>query len=260
MTDLLVVPLAGLGWLMFGPAAIVGLLLDVIRVPFDGFNWLTDELFLLMNDLFNRFGVPIVFVSALAEAIVGIGVVFPGLVIMFLGGAYAAGDGASLASVFVFAVLGTAIGDTISYGLGRYGSGWLGRTRLGPSLSMGAALLEGRALWLIPFYHLYSVTRAVGPFGSGVLRLPLRVWMPLDYLGAVVSNTVWIGAGAILGATLLNEDGTLDQHPALRIGLIVLGVVWFVVLRQVFTRRIRQIRDEREQTADALPQEQAAGD
>lgn len=260
MTDFIVASLAGLGWLVIGPAEIAGFLLDVLRVPFDGFNWLTDQLFLLMNGLFDRFGVPIVFVSALAEAIVGVGVVFPGLVIMFLGGAYAAGNGSSLLNVFVVAVIGTVIGDTISYGLGRYGSGWLGRTRIGPTVRMGAALLEGRALWLIPFYHLYSVTRAVGPFGAGVLRLPLRVWMPLDYLGALVSNTVWIGTGALLGATLLNEDGTLEQHPALRIGLIVIGVAWFVVLRQVFARRIGQIRSESAQEADAKPREPVASE
>ncbi len=260
MTDLIVAPLAGLGWLVIGPGDVAGFLLDVIRVPFDGFNWLTDELFLRTKSLFDRFGVPIVFLSALAEAIVGIGVVFPGLVIMFLGGAYAAGDGGSLLSVFVVAVIGTAIGDTISYGLGRYGSGWLGRTRIGPTVRMGAALLEGRALWLIPFYHLYSVTRAVGPFGAGVLRLPLRVWMPLDYLGALVSNTVWIGTGAILGATLLNEDGTLDEHPALRIGVIVVGVAWFVVLRQIFARRISQIRSESAQEDGATPRERVASE
>jgi membrane protein DedA with SNARE-associated domain len=88
-----------------------------------------------------------------------------------------------------------------------------------------------------------------------VLRLPLRVWLPLDYLGAVVSNTVWVGAGAILGTALLTEDGTLEEHPAIRIGLIALGVTWFVVLRQVVSRRLAELRRGRVEASDRVPDE-----
>ena len=51
----------------------------------------------------------------------------------------------------------------------------------------------------------------MGPFGSGALRMPLRVWPPLDYFGALLANAVWMGAGAILGRAVLNNDGTLTN-------------------------------------------------
>ena len=193
-----------------------------------------------MNGLYERFGVPIVFLAALSEATVGLGVIVPGVLVMFLAGAYSAGDPAQLALVFAVSILGTILGDTISYSLGRWGSRFVEGTRFAPSLRLGRALVEGRTRWLIPFYHLHSVTRTVGPFGSGAVRMPLRVWMPLDYIGAIIANTIWVGGGAIFGTAVLNEDGTLQQHPLLRIGLVVLAMAWFLLIQREVMRRLEE--------------------
>jgi membrane protein DedA with SNARE-associated domain len=193
-----------------------------------------------MNGLYERFGVPIVLLAALSEATVGLGVIIPGVVVMFLAGAYSAGDPARLALVFLVSIVGTALGDTLSYSLGRWGSRFVEGTRFAPSLRLGRALISGRTRWLIPFYHLHSVTRTVGPFGSGAVRMPLRVWMPLDYTGAIIANTVWVGGGAVFGTTVLTEDGTLEQHPLLRIGLAVLAVAWFLLVQREVMRRLEE--------------------
>jgi len=219
---------------------------DIITAPLDALNWLTDEIFLFLNGLFDRFGTPIVFVAALTEATVGLGVVFPGVALMFLGGAYAAGDPAQLALVFVLAVVGTILGDTGSYSAGRWGSRFLTGTRLGPALRLGEALISSSTKWIIPFYHLHNVTRAVGPFGSGAIRMPLRVWMPLDYAGAIIANLVWVGGGAVFGSTILTEDGRLKEHPALRIGLVVVAMVWFFLVQGAVTRRWRELSERAE--------------
>ena len=223
--------------------------LDILRAPYDGYNWLADVLFLALNRLFDQFGTPIVFFAALAETTVGLGVVFPGVVLMFLGGANAGDSTSNFLVVYLMAVAGTALGDTISYGAGRWGGTWMLGTRLGPSLRLGAEVMRGRARWLIPFYHLHSMTRAVGPFGAGALHIPLRVWLPLDYLGALIANLIWVGSGFVLGRAVLTEKGTLDESPVVRIGLIAAGLVWFFVMRYVFARRMREIR-EREALAE----------
>lgn len=228
---------------------------DLLTAPYDAFNWLTDLLFVTVNRLFQEFGTPIVFVSGLVESTVGLGVIFPGVLMMFLGGAAASQGDASVFVVFIAAVVGTAAGDTISYSAGRWGRERLSNTRLGPSLRMGAQLMDGRARWLIPFYHLHNITRAVGPFGSGALRIPLRIWAPLDYLGACIANGVWVGGGYLLGTAVLTEDGKLEQHPAIRIGLAALAVTWFLVMRTVMRRRIHGIQER-----DRLAEELAAGD
>ena len=226
------------------PLDLLDLLSDVARAPYDGWNWLADEIFLALSSLFARYGAPIVFVAALAEATVVVGVVFPGVVLMFLAAAYTAEQGGSLELVFVLAVFGTIIGDTVSYGLGRWGSRWLSQSRFRNSLRLGEALTGRYARWLIPFYHLHSATRAVGPVGSGALRLPLRIWLPLDYLGAVFSNGVWMGAGAVLGQAVLTERGTLEPHPALRIGLVVLAFAWVLFARRALLRSMRELPEK----------------
>ena len=234
-------------------------LIDILRAPYDGYNWLADVLFRFLNALFDQFGPPIVFFAALVETTVGLGVVFPGVVLMFLGGANADDSVSKFVLIYLMAVAGTALGDTISYGLGRWGGTWMLSTRLGPSLRMGAEVMRGRARWLIPFYHLHSMTRAVGPFGAGALHIPIRIWLPLDYLGAFIANGIWVGSGFILGRAVLTDEGTLDASPVVRLGLIVVGLGWFLVMRQVFSGRVRQIR-ARDEAAEALAAQEASTD
>ena len=98
---------------------------------------------------------------------------------------------------------------------------------------------------------------------SGAVRMPLRIWMPLDYAGATIANAVWIGGGAILGTAVLTDDGTLEQHPALRIGLGVLAMAWFVVMHRVVGGRLRELqasRDEPGAIEDVRSEELAAGE
>lgn len=212
--------------------------------PYDAVNWVADEVFRVLRDLFTEYGIPIVFLAALSEATVGLGVLVPGVILIFLAGAYASEQGDSLLPILVVSVVGTIMGDTLSYGLGRWGGGYIRHTRLGPTMRLGEALISGRMRWLIPFYHFNSVTRTVGPFGSGALRMPLRVWIPLDYLGAMIANLVWLGSGAILGRAVLTEDGTLKQHPALRIALFIAALAWLFVLQREMQRSRRKLREE----------------
>lgn len=220
------------------------LIVEWVTAPYHLLGWVADQVFLAMRSLFDRYGLPIVLVAALAEATVGLGAVFPGQILMFLAGAYTGADYERLLLVYLIAVAGTATGDTGSYALGRWGGHRLEGTRLGASLRLGRVLMSGRARWMIPFYHLHSLTRTVGPFGSGAVQMPLWTWMPLDYLGVLISNAVWVGAGAILGTAVLTEEGTLKQHPALRIGLFVLAMTWFVVMQHLATQRLRALEAE----------------
>ena len=213
-----------------------------LSAPYDWFNAITDFVFLFVRDLFARFGTPMVFIAALIESTVGLGMLFPGVVIMFLGGAAAAQGTGNVSVVFLVALAGTVLGDVISYALGRWGARYIEGTRLGPTLKVAAALMQGRALWLVPFYHLHSVTRTLGPFGSGALRMSLRLWVPLDFIGAAVANVAWVGAGYILGTAVLTDDGRLEEAPALRIGLAAGAVAWMLVAQRMYERRMRELR------------------
>ncbi|MBM4415922.1 MAG: hypothetical protein FJ035_06705 [Chloroflexi bacterium] len=239
-------------------------LVDVVMAPYYAVNWLADRVFVLLSDLFRQYGTPIVFVAALLEATIGLGVVVPGVVLIFLAGAYAAEEGQLIPLMLGVAVVGTMLGDSVSYAAGRLGASRLASTRVGPAMRYGEtivrdALERGRLRWLIPFYHLNSVTRAVGPFGAGAVGLPLRVWLPLDYTGAIIANAVWMGAGVVLGRAVLTPDGSLEQHPALRIGLFVGAVAWFLFVRREVERSRRRARPNAAAAAGAPPPPVAVG-
>ncbi len=195
---------------------------------------------------------PIVFLAALSEATVGLGVIVPGVLLIFVAGVYADDTGISLPLMLAVATVGTIIGDTASYFLGRWGGHRLEGTRFEGTLRMGEVLIQGQARWFIPLYHFNSITRTIGPFGSGALRMPLRVWLPLDYLGALIANAVWMGAGAVLGRTVLSEDGTLKEHPLLRLGLVAALLFWVVVVQREIAKNRERTRVAREAEIEAL--------
>ena len=51
-----------------------------------------------------------------------------------------------------------------------------------------------------------------------------------------------MGSGAALGRAVLTEEGTLEQHPALRIGLAVAATAWLLLVTRAFGRRSRELR------------------
>ena len=209
-------------------------------------------MFITVYGLFQQFGAPIVFFAALIETTLGLGMVFPGQQIMFLGGAASAKGSGSLVLMIVLSTAGTILGDVISYTVGRWWADWLFSTRFGPHLRVGAAMMQGRARWLIPFYHFYSVTRSVGPAAAGALRLPIRVWLPLDMLGATIFNCFWVTGGFLFGTVLLRDDGTLKESPIIRIGLVVLAMAWFLVMQRIFEQKMREMQ-HLDATATATP-------
>ena len=217
-------------------------LIDLITAPYDGFNLLLDFVFSTAYALFSQFGAPIVFFAALIESTLGLGMVFPGQQLISLGGAASAKGEGNVFAMLAFATAGTILGDIISYTAGRWWSERLFESRFGQTLRVAAAMMEGRARWLIPLYHFYSVTRSVGPAAAGALRIPVRIWLPLDMLGATFFNTVWLGVGYAFGAALLQENGTLKESPVVRIGLVVVAMAWFFGVRYLFERRVREAR------------------
>ena len=219
--------------------------IELTLTPIDVFNWITDEIFLFLNGLFDRFGLTVVFFAALLEATVGIGVIVPGVLLMFLGGAYVGTDSSlSLGLVLLMTISGTIIGDTFSYSIGRWGSKFIENTRLAPSVKIGSALVGSKTRWIIPFYHLHNATRAIGPLGAGIVRIPLPIWMPLDYTGAVIANLVWVGGGAIFGKALLTPDGLLKENLMLRIALFIVAIVWFFLLQKIMIDKWQEVIDK----------------
>jgi membrane protein DedA with SNARE-associated domain len=142
----------------------------------------------------------------------------------------------SLPVVFVVAVAGTSIGDTLSYFGGRFG--WkraLDTTRKVPWMDMiRAALVHHPAVFVVA-YHFMGYTRLVGPLTAGLLRVPFWRWWIFDFAGAVLWVTVYLTVGYVfgrLGLSLDDESGNVRRLEWLFAGLAVIGVTVWLLLRR----------------------------
>jgi membrane-associated protein len=152
-----------------------------------------------LERLFSQYGYWLVFFGTLAENSLFLGLLVPGSVILILAGLSAQNGLIDLWLVLGLATLGTIIGDTASYGIGRLG--WtrlLERAGLGNALAKAHRIMDSNRTWIILGYHFAGYTRVVGPTAAGLFKIEFRKWAPLDYIGAAA----WVFAFTMLGYML----------------------------------------------------------
>jgi membrane protein DedA with SNARE-associated domain len=180
-----------------------------VQNVFDNFNWVTEHALRIAKHLFKSYGYLTVFLTPLLENTIFLGAIIPGTVILLLAGVSAHDGLISLWPAIPLAIVGAWIGDTISYGIGRFG--W---QRLGPESRivvwaerMREPLLE-QSVWLVLLYHFAGYSRLIGPAASGFIRMPLRRWMLLDYAGSTLWVLAYMIGGYLLGVFGLSLDAT----------------------------------------------------
>lgn len=167
---------------------------------FGSFGWLTKQALIITRDLFEAHGYLTVFLAPLMENTLFVGALIPGTLVMLLAGLSVDEGLIAFWPALLLGIIGAMIGDTISYGMGRYGSRWLGpESRLVRWAEGMREPLLGHSIWLVLTYHFAGYSRLIGPAAAGFLRMPLRRWMLLDYIGVSIWVTTYITAGYLLG-------------------------------------------------------------
>jgi membrane protein DedA with SNARE-associated domain len=207
---------------------------------FGSFSWLTEQALKLTQELFESYGYLTVFFAPLLENTIFLGALIPGTLVMMLGGLGAHDGLIDLWPAIPIAIAGAWIGDTISYGIGRFG--W---QRLGPESrlvrwadGMREPLLE-HSTWVVLLYHFAGYSRTIGPAASGFLRIPFRRWLLLDYAGSAVWVAVFMSIGYLLGVFGLSLDTTEGNVRVVEILLFALAAIGVTVVI-VRARRKRQ--------------------
>ncbi|MBJ7342400.1 MAG: DedA family protein, partial [Solirubrobacteraceae bacterium] len=175
-------------------------------------------------------------VLAFLETGAFVGLIAPGETAMVVGGVVAGQGVISLVTLIGIAWFAAAMGDLVSYELGRR----LGRefiVKHGPRFGMNAerlAMVEkffdkhgGKAIFIGRFV---GIVRAVAPFLAGSSGMPLRRFLPYDILGAGLWATTFIMLGYIFWqsfATVLK----VAKEGALGLGIVItliVALVWVV--------------------------------
>ena len=239
-------------WAVIAAIIIVGRVTPFkpIRGFFGGFGWLTEQALLLAKDLFESYGELTVFLAPLLENTIFLGALIPGTLVMLLAGV-AIHDGLiALPLAIPLGIVGAIIGDTISYGIGRFG--W---HRLGPESQLVRwservrEPLLNHSIWLVLSYHFAGYSRMIGPASAGFMRMPFLRWMLLDYLGVTLWVITFIMAGYLLGVAGLSLDDPSDRE--IRIFEIVLFAL-FAIAVVVILRRARRSGSGRAETPSAV--------
>lgn len=172
---------------------------------------------------------------ALAEGIVGAGLIVPGAILTVFGGFLVYHGKGDLPTVLAATSCGAILGDIISYILGaRFGSRLWGRGLLKKHVDL---LLKAQAYFYdhggksVFFGRFIGPLRGLVPFIAGAAHM-----RPLPFLGwAVISGLLWgIGYPSLgyLGGTSWDRARSLSGGAGLLIALIAVLVAFFTWRRR----------------------------
>ena len=205
---------------------------------------LAEETVELVEGLFESYGYWVVFLGTLLENMLFLGLVVPGVLVLLLAGLSVHDGTLSLPLVLALGIAGTIMGDTASYVIGRLG--WhRALIRLAPERfhrwteGLRQPVMRWSVLFVL-FYHFAGYSRVVGPAAAGILRMPARRWVILDYAGATLWVTAFVMEGYVLGRLGISLDSTQDNFRLFEWLLFAAFAGWIVILAFSARRLLRQ--------------------
>ena len=153
-----------------------------------------------------------------AEAAILLGFVFPGETAAILGGVLASKGGVSLTGICLTVVLCAIAGDSVGYFVGdKWGRSLV---QLGPlkkrqkGLDTALDQLRRRGAVAVFVGRFTAFLRAVIPGLAGLSKMPYRIFLPANALGAVCWGLLYVFLGYFVGRA--RREGHRDRlgHPA----------------------------------------------
>ncbi len=176
----------------------------------------------------------IVFLLSFAESVAIVGVLVPGVVLLFGVGALIGSGHLHFLPVWLWAVAGAIVGDGLSYWLGRRYRERL--TRLWP-LSRHPELIEkGQDFFARHGVNSVALGRFVGPIRAvipliaGMAEMRPLTFFIANVLSALAWALVYLAPGVVFGASLGLAAGAASRLVALLLALVALGwlLVWTI--------------------------------
>jgi membrane protein DedA with SNARE-associated domain len=176
-----------------------------------------------------------------AAVIVGLDNLFPPIpseLVLPLAGFSASQGTFSLMSALAWTTLGSVAGAVIVYFLGL----WLGRERTRALMAkiplVKTSDFDRTEAWFtkygtkaVFFGRMVPLFRSLISLPAGIERMPFWKFLSLTTLGSLIWNSVFVGAGYLLGDNwhIVGDYASLFQYVVL--GLVAVAVIAFVVTR-----------------------------
>lgn len=190
-----------------------------------------------LGELYDQYGYLIVFLGAMAENTAFLGLVLPGGTLALLGAFYARQGTLNLGLVILFAWLGTVVGYSCDYLLGRFLLSRLvkrwGASRLGRRMRLVARLRQARAFLAkhggkaILLSHTVGHVRSFVALTAGATRMRYPRFLAFELVAALIWNTGYSLLGYFLGAQRERIQMLIERSGWVMLALVVvLYLAW----------------------------------
>jgi len=192
------------------------------------FNSLTQIVF--------SFGYPGVVAALIIE---GLGLPFPGDVIMAFYGFAAANGQFHILGILVFSVLGYVMGTVLSYSVSRrFGSVWFERVSKIAlvnrwQVERTANMIDRHGPWLLVVGRFLPGVRAVSSYVAGMMKMDFQVFLLYTGVGAVLWCAAWVMVGYWFGESL----SVITRHIQASLTIGTLSIAGIIALGWLTRKR-----------------------
>lgn len=185
-----------------------------------------------MEELIATYGYPAIL----------LGTFFEGETIVLIAGYLASRDYLLLQWVIVCAFLGTWVGDSLYFFIGRrWGDKLLARRPHWRSRADRALDLLHRyhTVFILSFRFFYGI-RTVSPFVIGMSKVPTSRFLALNFIASIVWASIFSSAGFLLGTMIENVVAEVERYELyLLCGIAAVGIiVWLFHCLRARRRRM----------------------
>ncbi len=177
----------------------------------------------------------VVFLIAFCDALVVLGILVPALPLLFAVGTLVGLGHLSGPYAITCAALGALLGDGLSFWIGhRWGPQLRGKWpfyRYPQLLDRGETLFRRHGAMGIVIARYVGPVRPFVPVVAGMLRMPLKRYLPASLFAAITWGAAFIAPGWLFGASYDAVAAVADKLLLVLLGLVAaLALAWAVVL------------------------------
>jgi len=196
----------------------------------------------IINNIIQHYGYLAMFVGLIFEAFILTGFLVPGTVILIVGG-YASAEG-NLSYVLSLSVslIGTLIGDNISFMLGR---SRFCKYKILDRYRDKANSLKLSSRWYLYLFQFTSLTRALVPFTLGISNLAISKWLAINTIAGVIFVITFFGIGVVSCLILkaLNTSLSIGNYIQYVFNIMLLFIVLKIIMKKLKTKSSCQVKE-----------------
>lgn len=151
-----------------------------------------DQMIVLIKEYFSKYGLLVVFISAMIEGFFLLGQYFPGSVVIFLGVISAGKDIPRVIETVFVVSIAFFIAYTLNYLLGKYGFYIMfAKFGLKESVENSKNKLKKHGLNFILSSYWEPNLASITATAAGVLKIPLKFFLSYSIFGIILWNIFW---------------------------------------------------------------------